>query len=370
MPEPVYLDHNATAPVRPEAVQAMTRALETLGNPSSVHRFGRTARRGMESAREAVAALAGAEPSQVVFTSGGSEANTLALAGSGRERVLVSAGEHDSVLKAVPQAEAVPLTSDGRVDLTALSAMLAEDERPALVSIMLANNETGVIQPVSEAAALARGFGARVHCDAVQGAGRLPLDVTALGVDMLTVSAHKIGGPQGVGALIVADDGPVRTLVRGGGQERGYRAGTENLPGIVGFGAAAEAALRDLDRMAGLAAWRDRLEREVRAICPSAKIVGGDAERVANTSCIALPGLSAETQVMSLDLAGVAVSSGSACSSGKVHPSHVLQAMGLGPEITGSAIRVSLGWNSAESDIDRFLKAWSRLAERAAQAAA
>jgi len=364
MTEPVYLDYNATAPARREAVDAVAAALREVGNASSVHRFGRAARRRVEAAREQVAALVNAQPSSVVFTSGGTEANNQALRGHGRARVLVSAGEHDSVLRAVPEAERVPLTRDGRVDLTALATMLADDPRPVLVSVMLANNETGVIQPVAEVAALAKDFGARVHCDAVQAAGKVPVDIRALGVDLLTLSAHKLGGPQGVGALVLADDAPLEALLLGGGQERGYRAGTENVAGIAGFGVAAEVAVSELKQVARLAEWRDRLEREVRELAPQAVVHGATAERLPNTSCIGLPGVSAETQVMSLDLAGVAVSSGSACSSGKVHPSHVLAAMGVPRAEAGTAIRVSLGWGTRAGDIDRFLAVWSRLAQR------
>ncbi len=364
MTEPVYLDYNASAPTRREAAEAVAAALREVGNASSVHRFGRAARRRVEAAREQVAALVNGRPSGVVFTSGGTEANNQALRGHGRPRVLVSAGEHDSVLRAVPEAERVPLTRDGRIDLTALATMLADDPRPALVSVMLANNETGVIQPVAEVAALAKDFGARVHCDAVQAAGKIPVDIQALGVDLLTLSAHKLGGPQGVGALVLAEDAPLEALLLGGGQERGYRAGTENVVGIAGFGAAAEVAVSELKQVAGLAQWRDRLEHEVRELAPQAVIHGAAARRLPNTSCIGLPGMSAETQVMSLDLAGVAVSSGSACSSGKVRPSHVLAAMGVPQSQAGAAIRVSLGWGTRAGDIDRFLAAWSRLAQR------
>lgn len=358
----VYLDYNASAPVRPEAAEAMAAALSQVGNASSVHRFGRAARRRVEAAREAVAALAGAAPAQVVFTSGGTEANNMALRGSGCGRVLISAGEHESVRRAAPEAAHVPLRPDGRVDLDALEAMLAREPGTALVSVMLANNETGVIQPVAEVAALARRYGARVHCDAAQAAGKIDVDVAALGVDLLSLSAHKLGGPQGAGALIIAGETPVEGLLHGGGQERGHRAGTENTPAIAGFGAAAEAAAGELAAAARLQRWRERLEREVRAAAPAAVIHGAAAPRLPNTSCIALPGVAAETQVMALDLAGVAVSAGAACSSGKIHPSHVLTAMGVPETAAGEAIRVSLGWASAAADIDRFLAAWRRLA--------
>jgi len=359
-----YLDYNATAPVRPEALAAMTAALELPGNASSVHGPGRRARRLVEEARAAVAALAGSEAAWVIFTSGGTEANNLALLGLEAPQVLVSAGEHDSVLKAVPEARRIALDGEGRVDLEDLAAALAEAPEGTLVSVMLANNETGVIQPIGEVVALARRAGALVHCDAVQAAGKLPLDLPALDVDLMTLSAHKLGGPPGVGALLARPDLPLRPLQRGGGQERRRRAGTENLPGIAGFAAAAEVALRDLPVLAGLAVWRDRFEQAVGALAPEAKVFGAAAPRLPNTSCIALAGLPAETQLMALDLAGVAVSSGAACSSGKVQPSHVLTAMGASAAEAASAIRVSLGWASREDDIDRLLAAWEDLYRR------
>ena len=367
----VYLDYNATTPVRPEAAAAVADALALTGNASSVHRFGRLARRKLEDAREAVAALVGAPAERVVFTSGGTEANNLALTGAGRARRLVSAGEHDSVLNAAAGvergAERIPLRRDGVVDLDALEALLGEDPRPALVSVMLANNETGVIQPVARAAETAHCRGALVHCDAVQGAGKIPVDMAALGVDLLSLSAHKLGGPQGVGALIVAEGLELAPLMRGGGQERRHRAGTENLPGIAGFGAAAECALAGLERMAGLAELRDRLERRLRARAPEIKIYGAGAPRLPNTSCFGVPGLAAEIQVIALDLAGIAVSAGAACSSGKVAPSHVLGAMGASEAEAGSAIRVSLGWDSGAAGIERFLEAWSALYSRSSR---
>lgn len=357
MNEPVYLDYNATAPLRPEALAAMTKALEVTGNASSPHAFGRRARRIVEDAREAVAALVGARPQQVVFTSGGTEANTLALRGCARSRVLVSAGEHASVLQAPVEAVRLPLRRDGLVSLAKLASLLAAETGPAIVSLQLANNETGVIQPVAEAVALAREFGAVVHCDAVQAVGKIPVDFALLGVDLMSLSAHKLGGPQGIGALIVADDVVLQPLLRGGGQERGRRAGTENVAAIAGFGAAAAAA----GELSYLAARRDAFEVELRALAPSVVIFGAAAQRLPNTTCLALPGLTAERQLMALDLAGVAVSSGSACSSGKVAPSHVLAAMGASPEQTQAALRVSTGWASGAADYARFLEAWRPL---------
>jgi cysteine desulfurase len=370
MTRTTYLDHNATTPLRPEAAAVMAEALASTGNASSVHRFGRQARRTIETAREAVARLAGARPEAVIFTSGGTEANNLALAGCGRTRLLVSAGEHDSVLNAAPDAARIPLTEAGLVAPAALDNLLGESDVPALVSIMLANNETGAIQPLAELAEVARAHGALVHCDAVQAAGKLTLDLTALGIDLMSLSAHKLGGPQGVGALVLARDLAANVELapfqRGGGQERGRRAGTENVPGIAGFGAAAQAALADLDRAAALAPLRDDLERRLHRLAPGIRFFATAAPRLPNTSCFAAPGLTAETQVIALDLAGVAVSAGSACSSGKVAPSHVLAAMGASAADAAAAIRVSLGWTSEAADIERFLEAWGALYSRGA----
>lgn len=359
-----YLDYNATAPIRAAAAAAVNEALHLVGNPSSVHAFGRAARARLEDAREAVADLAGARPAQVIFTSGGTEANGLALAWARRGPVLVSAGEHASVLEAAPEAERIALTGDGLVDLAALDERLHAAPRPSLVSLMLANNETGVVQPVAEAARLARAAGVPLHCDAVQAAGKVALDVEALGVALMSLSAHKIGGPPGVGALIVAEDLDLAPQLRGGGQERRRRAGTENLPGIAGFAAAAREAAGQLSAFAGLARLRDRIEAEALALAPDAAVFGAAAPRLANTTCLAMPGVPAETQVMALDLAGVAVSAGAACSSGKVAPSHVLAAMGAEPALADSAIRVSLGWASVPDDVEAFLAAWAALHDK------
>ncbi|MDE1145560.1 MAG: aminotransferase class V-fold PLP-dependent enzyme [Azospirillaceae bacterium] len=357
----VYLDHNGTCPPRAEAVAAMVAVLSLPGNPSSVHAQGREARRRVEVARRQVAALVGLPPATLVFTGGGTEANALALNSAGDRAVITSAIEHASVLEATPGAVRCPVTTDGAIDLAALDALLAQAGAPAFISIMAVNNETGVIQPVAEVAALARRHGALFHCDASQAVGRLALDWAAIAPDYLAFSAHKIGGPQGVGALFVRDGVPLAPLLRGGGQERRRRAGTENVAGIVGFGAAAAC---DVAAFATLAILRDRLERELAAVAPDLMVAGAGAARVANTSCLVAPGWRGETQVMALDLAGVAVSSGSACSSGKVAASHVLAAMGLGPDLAGAAIRVSLGWSTTPKDVDRFIAAWTDLYRR------
>jgi cysteine desulfurase len=365
-----YLDWNATAPLRPEAAAAITAALARCGNASSVHRWGRAARQAVEAAREPVAALLGAVPDGVVFTSGGTEANHLALFGSGRARRLVSAVEHSSVLQAAADADRIPVDADGILDLDTLDRTLAADPRPALVSVMLANNETGVVQPAAAIAAIARRHGALFHCDAVQAAGKMPLSLAGIGADFVSLSAHKLGGPPGIGALVIAGGVGLVPQLRGGGQERGRRAGSENLPGIAGFAAAANAALAalaDYDRVRGL---RDRLEAAALAAVPRAVAVAAAAPRLPNTAALALPGVMAETQVIALDLAGIMLSAGAACSSGKVGPSHVLAAMGAPPEIAAATIRVSLGWTTTEDDISHFLDAWTALACRARTARA
>src|ERR1043166_4269939 len=368
MTERAYLDWNATAPLRPAARDALAAALELVGNPSSVHGEGRAARTLIEAGRGDVAALVGADARTVVFTSGGTEANALALSPTLGERLLVSAIEHPSVLaggRFAPDAIArIAVDADGIVDLAALEAELDKGPR-ALVSIMAANNETGVVQPVAAAAEIVHGHGGLLHVDAVQGAGRLPIDINALGADLLTLSAHKIGGAKGVGALIVRDDTiHVDPLIRGGGQERGSRAGTENVAAIAAFGAAS-ADVRDklTDEAAQMAAQRAKLEAGILAATPDAVIFGSAVERLPNTTLVAVPGAKAETLVLAFDLDGVAVSSRAACSSGEGAPSHVLAAMGVEGALARSAIRVSLGPTAAEAEIERFLTVWKRLTQ-------
>lgn len=357
MPASAYLDHNATSPLRPVAFDAMVEALRAGGNPSSVHQVGRKARNALDMARRQVAKLVGAQPIEVIFTSGGTEANNIALAGSGRRRLLVSSVEHESVRNAAPDAAIIPVDGNGVVDLVALERALAASDEPALVSVMLANNETGVLQPVAEVVALARAVGALVHCDGVQAAGKVAVSFHGLGVDYMSLSAHKIGGPTGIGALVAREGAPLAADRKGGGQESYRRAGTENVAGIVGFGAAADEAARGLD-VTGL---RDRLELALVQIAPGARIYGAAVPRLGNTSFVSMPGVTAETQVMALDLAGVCVSAGSACSSGKVHQSAVLAAMGVPVAEAGSAIRISLGWSTQSADIDRLIAAWRDL---------
>ena len=370
----IYLDYNATAPLRPAVREAMVRAWDVSGNPSSVHATGRAARAIVEQARSEVAALIGGMVSTVVFTSGGTEANALAIesaVAAGAKRLIIGAIEHESVLETAKASgmavEILPVTSEGIADLAWLKARLDSwdlaDGKP-FVALMLANNETGILQPVLEASVLVRAADGWLHVDAVQAAGKIDVDSRVLGADTLAVSAHKLGGPQGVGALTF---GPRATLVRrqhGGGQERGRRAGTENVAGIAGFGAAAKAAMADTSDHA---AWRDAAADQIRSL--GGIVIGETSTRLPNTLCVAMPEQTADLQVMALDLAGFRVSAGSACSSGKVKASHVLTAMGL-DHVAGCAIRVSGGWATTEADWKAFVQAWSNLQSQARQRAA
>ncbi|MBV1694659.1 MAG: cysteine desulfurase [Hyphomicrobiales bacterium] len=361
-----YLDHNATAPLRAEAREAMIRALDVIGNPSSVHAEGRAARALIETARERVAALVNARPADVVFTSGATEANNAVLA-AGWDVVALCGIEHDSVrapaARHAGKVRMIAATADGQIDLAdAEAAVASQTSGRRLLAIQLVNNETGVIQPVRQIAAAAKAAGWNVLCDAVQAPGRIAIDITDLGADYLVISAHKLGGPKGAGALIVSPDAPKPSALVGGGQERSRRAGTENIAAIAGFAAAADAAARDLGRIDHVAALRDRLEAGVRDISADSVVIGAAAPRVANTSCIALPRVPAEVAVVRLDLMGIAASAGAACSSGKVGASATLAAMGLPEHIRRSAVRVSIGPATIASDIDQFLTAWREIA--------
>lgn len=373
----LYFDYNATAPLRPEAQAAVVEALAETGNASSVHGEGQAAHRRVESARAAVAALVGADAKLVTFTAGGTEANNTVLTShwsrDGRDArmdmLLVGATEHPSVLSggrfSPGQIRQIPVDGEGLVRLEALESMLADatakGER-ALVSVMLANNETGAIQPVADVARIGHSAGAIVHTDAVQAAGRIPVDIAALGVDVLTLSAHKIGGPQGAGAIVRAsEDLSFAPLLTGGGQERLLRAGTENVAAIAGFGAAAAASMAGLAGAARLQRLRDAILAILGESGRKVTVFSENAPRVPQTLAIAVEGVSAETLLIALDLQGVAVSSGSACSSGKVAPGHVLSAMGVPQNVARGAIRISLGWDSAESDLDLFSTAWRRV---------
>lgn len=374
----LYLDYNAGAPLRAGVRAAMIDALSATGNASSVHGEGRAARARIERARRQVATLVGADPTRVIFTSGGTEANVTALSPKMKlgatdvaiDALLVGATEHPSVLAGgrfgAERVQKVAVDGAGRIALADLERQLVQragEGRRTLVSVMLANNETGTIQPVAEIAALARRFGALVHTDAIQAAGRIPIDIAALGVDLLTLSAHKLGGPQGAGALVLGGDlvSPV-PLVVGGGQEKYSRAGTENVAGIVGFGVAAEEAGADLDQQKEWAGWRDQIAE---AAAP-AVLLSGEAERLPQTLSLSVDGLAAETLVIALDLEGVAVSAGSACSSGKVGVSHVVRAMNVPESQAKAAIRVSFGWETTETDIRRFTEVWGRVMRRLA----
>lgn len=346
-----YLDANASEPLRPEAAAAAVEAMRLPGNPSSIHGAGRAARAVLEQARRGIAGRFGARTQDVVFTSGGTEADALAIAalGAGR-RIVAGATEHDAVRAAAPGATVAPVDADGVIDLAALDRLLCGG--PALLCLMLANNETGTIQPVAEAARLCRTHGALLHVDAVQAAGRIPFTLESLGADSLALSGHKLGGPKGAGALLLAPGRDVAASIAGGGQERGRRGGTPALPAIAGFAAAAAAPWADLAPL--------RNKAEAAALACGAVALGG-ARRLPNTACLALPGMAAEAQVIALDLAGVQVSAGAACSSGKVARSHVLEAMGAGA-LSAQAIRVSLPWNATPDDVAAFARAYAAMA--------
>lgn len=366
----IYLDHNATSPLRPVARETMIGLMEKPLNPSSVHGEGREGRKVIEGAREKVAMLVGADPKAVTFTGGGTEANNTVLGpniqfGSTKrqfESLLASSIEHPCVLAGgrfeKGEIHQLPVDTQGVVDLDALEAAL-KDHSPAVVSVMFANNETGVIQPIEEIAQLVHAHDGFLHVDAVQAVGKLTIDIFELEADVMTVSAHKIGGPQGIGAIIRRSAGTAfPPLMSGGGQELGYRAGTENVAGIAGFGVAAEEALAALPASNAL---QEQLERGLKALSNEIVIFGAGAARLANTTCFSLPNKRAETAIIAYDMAGIAVSSGSACSSGKVGASHVLSAMGVSDDVAAGAIRVSTGWNSVESDVEGFLSATSKL---------
>jgi len=359
-----YLDYNATAPLVPPARAAMIAAMEIIGNPSSIHSYGRAARKLVEDARAQVASLVGVRAAQVIFNGGATEGNNTILSGFRDRSVFVAAADHASVLDSAPHARRIPMTAHGMVDLAALHAMI-QDEKPALISVHLVNNETGVIQPMAEVVKLGHDCGALVHCDAVQGAGRIDLDFHALGVDYMTLTAHKIGGPKGVGALIFKQGLQIPKFIHGGGQEKRQRAGTENTLGIAGFGAAAAFVKTNLSTyQKNCSAFQAALEKGLRQLANDCIILGDQAPRVANTTNVLLPGVMAETQIMAMDLAGIAVSSGSACSSGSVKASHVLISMGLSDDLAKSALRFSTGWATTMADIDAALHAYQTMLGR------
>jgi cysteine desulfurase len=357
----VYLDYNATAPVRPEAASAMQEALAEPANPSSVHGFGRAAKKKLEDARAIIAQAVSCWPDEIIFTASGTEANNTALNAFCDKTVFVSAIEHSSLLGV---NKTIPVNADGIVDLAALDARLV-DNKGALVSVMLANNETGVIQPVTEVAAVCKKHHAVFHCDAVQALGKIPVDFGAIGADMVSLSAHKCGGPVGAAALLVRRGLPFTPLLVGGGQELRRRAGTENVAAVCGFARAMERI--DFAAMKKLRGWLDAMEKQMTV--GGATVFGRNAARLPNTSCVSMPGVSNEVQVMDFDLKGFAVSAGSACSSGRIEPSHVLTAMGVSNKDAATAIRISGGWATAETEITAFTEAWKSTCERLARAA-
>lgn len=366
MPNITYLDYNATTPAKPEVIVRMAELLAEPHNASSVHYYGREAKKHLENARETIARAINAWKNEVIFTSSGTEANNTVLQANAARRILVSAIEHSSISKTVPHAERIPVTHEGVVDVAALDKMLQASTTPALVCVMLANNETGVIQPLADVLRVCRepGRDVLVHCDAAQALGKIPVDFSSPGVDTMTISAHKMGGPAGAAALIIRNDLAIKPLLTGGGQELGRRAGTENVPAISGFALAVELMNKDAAHSQTLRGWLDALEADLQAYAPEAIVFGKDMPRLPNTTCIAMPGVNSETQLMALDLASVAVSAGSACSSGRIEPSHVISAMGYPKEIATTAIRISGGWNTTQEDIAKLSTEWKKLYDR------
>lgn len=358
---PIYLDYNASTPLRSQAKDAMVQAMDCMGNASSIHKYGRTVRQHLETSRQSIADYFQTPPSRVIFTSGATEANNLALKGF-KGTVITQASEHDSVLLARPDALICPIDDQGIIKLDQLDLLLKGCDNPALVSCMAANNETGVIQPLAAISSLCKAHNAWFHCDAVQVIGKLDLDWQDIACDMISLSAHKIGGPSGVGALIIHEKLPLFPMMRGGGQERSFRAGTENVLGIIGFGAAIAACQKD--DWTSIATFRDKIEKELCSIDPCVRIFGAKVQRLANTTNITMPGVKNTVQLMNFDLAGIAVSAGSACSSGKVKSSHVLAAMNIDDNEAESSIRISLGWKTTAQEVSRFITAWQEMYHR------
>jgi cysteine desulfurase len=359
----IYLDYNATAPMKPSVLNFLCDQLGRVGNASSVHNYGRAARKIIEDARQQCAALWDCEPTQIIFNGGATEGNNTILNFFAHDVILTSSIEHPSVIEASPNAHRLPVTADGVIDLIALEAALGA-HKPTLVSIMAVNNETGVIQPLKEIATLVKNAGAFLHVDAVQAIGKIPFSFKETGADFVTISAHKFGGPQGVGALIIGPCGIAPRLLVGGGQEKSQRAGTENVAGIGAMGIAAQSAQDDLANFQELAQKRDNLADSMLESCPSLIINGANAPRTANTLNVSLPGVEAQTMLMAFDLDGIAIGSGSACSSGTMKPSYVLQAMGHDIHLSRSSLRISMGWATTDAEIAQFLTAWQRIVAR------
>lgn len=364
----IYLDYNATALMKPQVIAEMTRVMNIGGNPSSVHALGRGAKSIMEHARQTIAAVINCRPQKITFTGGGTEANNLALCATAMDHIIIAATEHDSIYGIKEHfagtVEILPVDNNGLVSLDDLQKSLEGTPDKTLVSIMLANNETGVVQDIKTLAEITHEAGAIFHTDAIQALGKIPVDFRALGVDMMSFSAHKLSGPQGVGALVALEKIDIKSIIFGGGQEVGRRSGTENLAGIAGFAKAVELVPENLKIMDVLRIFRDRIEQEISDHANDAIFYGSKSDRLPNTSTILMPGVASETQVMAFDLDGICVSSGSACSSGKVKPSHVVSAMGASHDQALSTIRASLGWHSTEDDVNAFIRAWIKLYDR------
>ncbi len=358
----IYLDYNATAPIRPQAYTKMQELLQIPANPSSVHSFGREAKRHLENSRKIIAEYISAWANEIIFTASGTEANATALHAFPERKILVSASEHSSIIRNrnFTENDIIKIDENGIVSLVDLEKKLLDNDKPALVSIMLANNETGVIQPIQEITAICKKYDALLHCDAVQALGKIPVDFSLLGADMLTISAHKCGGAVGAAALVVKNNISIKPLLTGGGQELGRRAGTENIAAIAAFAEAV--AVIDLSNIQNLRMWLEDMERQMQE--KGGVVFGKNSPRLPNTSCVALPSVSNEVQLIDFDLNGFAVSAGSACSSGRIEKSHVLTAMNVPAELATSAIRISTGWNTSKYDIQSFTQAWLKLAER------
>ncbi len=375
----IYFDHNATAPVKPEVIAETVRVMRDGGNPSSVHGVGRAARAVLEQSRNTIAEMLNCRPQKIIFTAGGTEANNMALNIGDIDHIILSCTEHDSILQALQDSgrdsgrdsgkrlDILPVSENGLVAPDELRECLERARGNVLVSIMLANNETGVLQDIRQLARISHQAGAVFHTDAIQALGKIPVDFRDLGVDMMSLSAHKVNGPQGVGALVALEKIKIQSPTSGGRQENGRRCGTENLAGIAGFAMAVSLLPQNLNNMDNIRALRDRIEEEIGHHAPEVRFYGAGAPRLANTTTILMPDVASETQVMAFDLAGICVSSGSACSSGKVKPSHVVTAMGGNMDQALSTIRVSLGWNSTEQEVDIFIAAWKKLYNRKRQ---
>ncbi|MDG1708420.1 MAG: cysteine desulfurase family protein [Emcibacteraceae bacterium] len=364
----IYLDYNATAIIRPEVVTLMTEVMMEGGNPSSVHALGRKAKSRLENARAEITKAIGCRPQMVIFTSGGTEANNMAILNSGKSLLITTNAEHDSVNSASKRfsgkVDVLNIDDAGAINLSELKEKLSLNGEEAIVSILFANNETGIIQDIEAISKLTREAGALLHIDAIQAFGKIAIDFMALGVDMMSLSSHKIGGPQGVGALIAREKLPIKSSILGGGQEFGRRGGTENIAGIAGFGLAASMVDDGLKKMTELEQWRNYAEIKIADHTSNAKFIGKGHLRLPNVSTIYMPNVLSETQVMNFDLANICISAGSACSSGKVKASHVVMAMTNDEDIASSTIRMSLGWNSKKSEIDAFIENWIKQYDR------